>query len=114
MRVDIMAHNLKLLRDEKRWTKPELEAATKAGGKIGVSLATIGRIEDKPGIHRSTSRIAETLAAALGVDVEQLMVPILHKPYDVGGGLIMDLSSKPSADEMRASTEKLIEILGLK
>lgn len=114
MRVEIMAQNVKLLREERLWSQEDLQYATTAGGKTGVTLLTIRRIEDKLGLHNSTSRIAETLAAALGVDIEQLMVPILPKPYDVGGGLIMDLSSKPTADEMRASTEKLIEILGLK
>lgn len=111
MRIQIQARNVKLLREEKCWTQADLECATKAEGKAGVSVATIKRIEGEPGWHRTTSGIAESLAAALGVSVEQLVVPIDSKAYDVGGDLLVDLSGDPAAEELRTSTEKIIELL---
>ncbi len=110
MRVEIMARNVKLFREEKCWTQADLEYATKVGGKVGVSRPTIKRIEDEPGYYNSTSYVASTLASALGVSLDDLMVPIHPKMYDIGGEMMMELFSDASDDQLRADLEKIIEM----
>lgn len=62
---------LKFHRIEKRWTQEQLTEATK--GKNRVSLPTIKRIENaKGGTYPANDRVAEGLAKALGVTVDDL------------------------------------------
>jgi len=61
-------------RDRKRWTQEQLAEATK--GKNKVSLPTIKRIEStKDGTYPANDRVAEGLAKALGVTVDDLSKP---------------------------------------
>ncbi|PJN92879.1 hypothetical protein CNY89_22840, partial [Amaricoccus sp. HAR-UPW-R2A-40] len=58
-------------RDRKRWTQEQLAEATK--GKNKVSLPTIKRIEStKDGTYPANDRVAEGLAKALGVTLDEL------------------------------------------
>lgn len=58
-------------RDRKRWTQEQLAEATK--GKNKVSLPTIKRIEStKDGTYTANDRVAEGLAKALGVTLDEL------------------------------------------
>lgn len=61
-------------RDRKRWTQEQLAEATK--GKNKVSLPTIKRIEStKDGTYPANDRVAEGLAKALGVTLDELSKP---------------------------------------
>jgi transcriptional regulator with XRE-family HTH domain len=65
---------LKYFRDRKRWTQEQLAEATK--GKKKVSLPTIKRIEStKDGTYPANDRVAEGLAKALGVTLDELSKP---------------------------------------
>jgi transcriptional regulator with XRE-family HTH domain len=65
---------LKYFRDRKRWTQEQLAEATK--GKNKVSLPTIKRIEStKDGTYPANDRVAEGLARALGVTLDELSKP---------------------------------------
>ena len=65
---------LKHYRDRKHWTQEQLADATK--GKNRVSLPTIKRIESARGSsYPANNRVAEGLAKALGVTVDNLAKP---------------------------------------
>ncbi|MFN8830359.1 MAG: helix-turn-helix domain-containing protein [Labrys sp. (in: a-proteobacteria)] len=65
---------LKYYRDQKRWTQEQLAEATK--GRSRVSLPTIKRIESAKGAsYPANARVAEGLAKALGVTVDNLAKP---------------------------------------
>jgi transcriptional regulator with XRE-family HTH domain len=74
MTTAIHPNALKSFRDRKRWTQEQLSEATK--GKNQVSLPTIKRIESrKDGTYPANNRVAEGLAKALGVTVDDLSKP---------------------------------------
>lgn len=74
MTTSIHPQTLKQNRDRKHWTQEKLAEATK--GKNKVSLPTIKRIEGtKNGSYQANDRVAESLAKALGVNVDVLSKP---------------------------------------
>ncbi len=71
MTTIIQPDALKHYRDRKHWTQEQLAEATK--GKNKVSLPTIKRIEStKDGTYPANDRVAEGLAKALGVTLDDL------------------------------------------
>lgn len=74
MTTPIHPKALRSFRDRKHWTQEQLTEATK--GKNKVSLPTIKRIEStKDGTYPANDRVAESLAKALGVTVDDLSKP---------------------------------------
>lgn len=74
MATSIYANSLKMYRARKRWTQEQLAEATKGPNKV--SLPTIKRIEStKDDTYLANDRIAEALARALGVKIEDLSQP---------------------------------------
>lgn len=74
MATSIHAHSLKTYRARKHWTQEKLAEATKGPNKV--SLPTIKRIESaKDGTYLANDRVAEALAKALGVKIEDLSQP---------------------------------------
>lgn len=74
MTTAIHPNALKSFRDRKHWTQEQLAEATK--GKNKVSLPTIKRIEStKDGTYQANDRVAEGLAKALGIAVDDLSKP---------------------------------------
>ena len=111
MRIQINSKALRLLREERAWTQTDLADATLPAGNSCVSLPTIKRIEASSGYYTTIYRVAQTLAFALGVEVEQLMLPIHSRVYDIGGDMLMDLSSDPTPEQIRADTEAIISLM---
>lgn len=74
MTTAIHPNALRSFRDRKHWTQEQLAEATK--GKNKVSLPTIKRIEStKGGTYPANDRVAEGLAKALGIAVDELSKP---------------------------------------
>ncbi|TVR80058.1 MAG: XRE family transcriptional regulator [Rhodospirillales bacterium] len=74
MATSIHADSLKTYRARKHWTQEQLAVATKGPNKV--SLPTIKRIEStKDGTYLANDRVAEALAKALGVKIEDLSQP---------------------------------------
>lgn len=71
MTTPIHPEALKAFRARKRWTQEQLADATK--GQKKVSLPTVKRIEGtKDGTYSANDRVADALAKALGVGIEEL------------------------------------------
>lgn len=79
MTTPIHPEALKTYRTRKHWTQEQLADATRGPNKV--SLPTIKRIEStKSGTYPANDRVAETLAKALGVSIENLS----KDPSEVG------------------------------
>lgn len=114
MFVHIYSENLKYYRNQRGWRPEELSEKSSFKGRGGVGTATIKRIERSAVSRRCQWRIADNLSAAFGIEVADLISPIIPRPYDIGGDIILDLSTNPSPGDIRASTEKMVAMLQIR